>query len=146
MTTIKLYAYWPGEAAAGIRSGSEVITISLEHGPFEPEDVEAFQQTVREMYDCATVLTQAEQDKLEAQDREREAAMQEPETFLYIPYLRPVSFCTIPKELVWDYVEAPDITVAMRRGLPISEHRFGVISTDRQLTKEECEHYGMQPV
>ena len=72
----------------------------------------------------------------------------EPIEYLYRPRLRPVSFCTLPKDVKWDYVEAPaaDPIIATRRGLPLSRHSYGIITLDRQLTKEEQDRYGMEIV
>ena len=61
----------------------------------------------------------------------------EPIEYLYRPTLRPPSFCTVPEG--WDYVEMPsDLAyAALRRGLPVSSNRFGIIAYTRRLTKEE---------
>lgn len=64
---------------------------------------------------------------------------------LYKPLWRPVTFATIPRGLAWDYVEAPDANVAVRRGLPLSKHLFGIIKTNRLLTTEEQNDYGFEP-
>jgi hypothetical protein len=52
---------------------------------------------------------------------------------------RPASFCTLPRGLKWDYVEAP--ANVNRPDLPRSRHPFGVIRTERPLTKDECETF-----
>lgn len=66
--------------------------------------------------------------------------------FLYRPYLRPVGFATLPRDVKWDYVEAPadQPLIAVRRGIPLSTNRHGIISLDRQLTASEREQYGME--
>jgi hypothetical protein len=66
--------------------------------------------------------------------------------WLYQPTLRPASFCTLPPGLEWDFVEAPanDAAIAVRRGLPLSRHMFGIIATTRRLTTEERERYGLR--
>ena len=63
----------------------------------------------------------------------------------YRPLLRPASFCTLPKGLVWDYVEVPAnrADIAAKRGLPVSKHPHGIISTDRSLTAEERERFDL---
>ena len=70
----------------------------------------------------------------------------QPIEYLYRPTLRPASFCTLPKGLNWDYIEAPaiDPLIAQRRGIPLSTQRFGIIATDRQLTKEEREDFSLE--
>jgi hypothetical protein len=69
-----------------------------------------------------------------------------PQIHLYRPLLRPASFCTLPKGLVWDYVEAPANRpdIAAKRGLPISKHAHGIISTDRALTAEEQTNFDLE--
>lgn len=64
--------------------------------------------------------------------------------YLYRPLLRPPGFATLPG-IEWDYVEAPacDATIAVRCGLPLSWHRFGIIATTRRLTDEERERFGL---
>ncbi len=64
----------------------------------------------------------------------------------YKPTLRPVNFATLPQGVEWDYVEAPagQVMTAQRRGIPLSQHPFGIITLNRALTKEECERYGME--
>jgi hypothetical protein len=55
---------------------------------------------------------------------------------------RPAGFATLPGNLRWDYVEAPQIFgLCGRRDLPPSRHTFGVIETDRPLTAEEMETF-----
>jgi hypothetical protein len=61
----------------------------------------------------------------------------------YRSTLRPVSFATLPADLRWDYVEAP--ANVDRRDIPRSEHRYGVISTDRPLTADEMYHFDLIP-
>jgi hypothetical protein len=63
--------------------------------------------------------------------------------YLYRPMLRPASFCTLPRGVEWDYVEAPAISpdIARRRGLPLSVWTHGIISTNRELTREERENF-----
>ena len=64
----------------------------------------------------------------------------------YIPQLRPPSFCTLPAGLNWDFVELPgDSSFAwIKRDLPRSVHRYGVISTDRPLTAEELDRFSLR--
>ena len=66
--------------------------------------------------------------------------------YIYRPLYRPVSFCTLPKDVKWDYLEAPATNpmIAERRGIPLSRQPYGIIAIDRQLTKEELDHYGME--
>lgn len=68
---------------------------------------------------------------------------------LYTPTLRPAGFQTLPPGLKWDYVEAPNAaflaSIHMRRPeLPLSQHFFGVISTERPLIQEELEAYELR--
>jgi len=69
-----------------------------------------------------------------------------PIEYLYRPTLRPASFCTVPEG--WDYVEAPasEPDIAMRRGIPLSKSRYGIIAYNRRLTKEERLHYSLEIV
>jgi hypothetical protein len=62
----------------------------------------------------------------------------------YRPTLRPASSATLPDGLDWSFVEAPDYV--NRPDLPRSRHRYGVISTDRKLTADECDRFGLLPV
>ncbi|MGZ5078632.1 MAG: hypothetical protein ACXWHZ_03695 [Usitatibacter sp.] len=69
-------------------------------------------------------------------------------THRYICLLRPPSSFTLPPGLVWDYAELPpDLarTAHVRRDLPVSQHRHGVIETVRPLTPEECERFDLTP-
>jgi hypothetical protein len=70
--------------------------------------------------------------------------------YRYVMLLRPASSCTLPAGLKWDYAEVPREAahwLAPRRPeLPISKHPHGVISTERALTREECERFDLQPV
>ena len=78
--------------------------------------------------------------------QEGKAMKLEPIEYLYRPMLRPASFCTVPEG--WDYVEAPanEPEIAMRRGMPLSKSRYGIIAYQRRLTKEERLHYGLEIV
>lgn len=60
---------------------------------------------------------------------------------LYRMRYRPASLSTLPRGLEWVYVEAPPDLAVRRPDLPVSKHRFGVISTVRSLTAEEMESY-----
>jgi hypothetical protein len=64
---------------------------------------------------------------------------------IYRPFHRPASSCTLPRGLSWEYVEAPADIAARRPDLPKSEHRFGIIKTERPLTVEEQEHFSLEP-
>jgi hypothetical protein len=64
---------------------------------------------------------------------------------VYRPTLRPASFCTLPQGVKWDYVEVP-LSISGRPDLPISVHRYGVIKTDRALTKDEMQHFDLVEV
>lgn len=68
------------------------------------------------------------------------------EKFLYRPIYRPAHFAALPKGIKWDYVEAPksEPMIAVRRGLPLSRHQFGVIEIDRQLTQDELKTYELE--
>jgi hypothetical protein len=67
-----------------------------------------------------------------------------PIEYLYRPLYRPASNFTVPEG--WDYVEAPanEPMIAQRRGLPLSTQPFGIIGYNRRLTREECEHFGLE--
>lgn len=64
---------------------------------------------------------------------------------LYRPLLRPAGFATLPRGLVWEYVEAPAY-VTQRPDLPRSTHLHGVIATDRPLTPDEIERFDLLPL
>jgi hypothetical protein len=65
----------------------------------------------------------------------------------YRPRLRPAYGGGVPSGVRWDYVEAPDEHIAVRRpDLPVSRHRYGVICTERELTAEECTHFDLVAV
>ena len=66
----------------------------------------------------------------------------------YRPLYRPAHFSAMPKGVAWDYVEAPasDPMIAIRRKLPLSRHPYGIISTERALTREELEQYELAVV
>ena len=56
MTTLKFVAWWNGEPAAGIRSGSEQITIQFKYGVPVDEDMVAYwRDTVAQYFDGAVV-------------------------------------------------------------------------------------------
>lgn len=62
---------------------------------------------------------------------------------------RPASTFTLPRGLRWDYVETPknDTGIQQRRGeLPVSQHPFGVIETDRPLTTDELASFEVEEV
>ena len=58
--------------------------------------------------------------------------------------LRPASTVTVPRGLVWEFVEMPPDIAHQRLDLPRSAHRFGVIATARALTAEELERYDIE--
>ena len=65
----------------------------------------------------------------------------------YIPLLRPASFSTLPAGVTWEYVEAPAMAgLANRPDLPTSKHRYGMIETSRQLTRQERAHFDLREV
>lgn len=63
----------------------------------------------------------------------------------YKTLLRPASTFTLPRGVRWEFVEAPFEGVN-RPDLPRSQHRYGVISTDRPLTQEEQSHFDIVAV
>lgn len=69
-----------------------------------------------------------------------------PIEYLYRPMYRPAHFAAMPKGVKWDYVEAPacDPMIAVRRGLPLSKHQYGIIATDRRLTEEERRDFELE--
>lgn len=56
---------------------------------------------------------------------------------LYRPLYRPPGFATLPPGIAWDYVEVPSSLAFYRPELPVSRYIYGIIKTDRQLTKSE---------
>jgi hypothetical protein len=62
---------------------------------------------------------------------------------VYRPELRPVSFATMPAGVKWEFIEAPWDLAHVRADLPRSSNRHGLISTDRPLTDEEREQFGL---
>ena len=66
--------------------------------------------------------------------------------YLYRPIYRPAHGTCFPKDLTWDYVEAPSLEpmIAVRRGLPLSRHAHGIIATSRRLSERERAEYGME--
>ncbi|MDA8350110.1 MAG: hypothetical protein M0038_15150 [Pseudomonadota bacterium] len=69
-----------------------------------------------------------------------------PARYLYRPLLRPAGFATMPAGLKWDYAEVPREIAHLRRNLPVSRHRYGVIACDRELTENECRHFDLEQV
>src|SRR3990167_5881790 len=65
--------------------------------------------------------------------------------YLYRPTLRPASSFTLPHGLRWEYVQAPWEGVS-RPDLPRADTRYGVISTDRQLTADERQQFDLQSI
>lgn len=65
--------------------------------------------------------------------------------YQYRPTMRPASFATLPG-IEWDYIEAPadEPLVACRRNLPLSQHRYGIIATTRQLNADERDRFGLE--
>jgi hypothetical protein len=66
----------------------------------------------------------------------------------YRTTLRPVPFGGIPQGVAWHYVEAPrdvcGLHVAGVQGIPVSQHLYGVIETDRPLTESEMRHFDIE--
>ena len=70
-------------------------------------------------------------------------------THRYRLLYRPPSFATLPRGLQWDFAELPTdnhYLATKRPDVPVSEHRFGVIKTDRELTPEELAAFELEPV
>ena len=65
---------------------------------------------------------------------------------IYRPLLRPASFCTLPRGVVWSYVQAPWDLAHIRTDIPRGETRHGLIQTDRALTPDECEQFELKRV
>lgn len=63
----------------------------------------------------------------------------------YTMRYRPAGFATLPPGIQWDYVAMPsrsDQFLPFRRDLPAEpRHPFGVIRTNRPLTKDEMKIY-----
>jgi len=66
--------------------------------------------------------------------------------FLYRPTLRPASFCTLPRNLKWEYAEAPHQGAHLRQDIPRSIHTFGVIKTEARISAEDCETFDLKPL
>jgi hypothetical protein len=58
---------------------------------------------------------------------------------LYAPQYRPPGYATVPAG--WELVENPKLTPFKRPDLPRSNHNFGVIAYERELTAEEIKSY-----
>lgn len=70
-----------------------------------------------------------------------------PPTNLYRTTIRPAHGGGVPAGLRWEYIEAPAMHGLVNRpDLPVSQHRYGVIRTERPLTVEEREHFDILPV
>ena len=59
----------------------------------------------------------------------------------YRTTLRPAGFGGVPEGVSWRYLEWPSMMGFGRADIPTSRHRYGVIETDRPLTKAEMEHF-----
>ncbi len=64
----------------------------------------------------------------------------------YRTTLRPPAFGGLPEGVSWKYVEAPPNGAKYSDKLPVSEHLYGVIETDRPLTFAELDHYDIERV
>lgn len=62
----------------------------------------------------------------------------------YRPMIRPASFCTLPRGVKWEFVEAPWDIAHVRTDIPRCETRHGLIATDRPLTADECEQFSLK--
>lgn len=82
--------------------------------------------------------------KLESERNQRNE--QTGQAFRYTSLYRPPSFATVPKG--WTIVERPKDTqyFEKRPDLPISEHTWGVIQYQRELTKEEIRDFELRRV
>lgn len=78
----------------------------------------------------------------------KEQTQLDPIEYLYRPMYRDAYVSAFPKDVTWDYVEAPasNPMIAIRRNLPLSRHPFGIIATNRPLTPQEREEFQMQIV
>lgn len=63
-------------------------------------------------------------------------------TLLY----RPPSTFTLPRGIGWSLVERPTVGHYNRPDLPLSQHPFGVVTFDREVTPEEIEQFELQQV
>ena len=68
----------------------------------------------------------------------------------YTMRYRPAGFVTLPPGIKWDYVAMPsrsDLFIPFRRDLPAEpRHPFGVIRTNRPLTRDEMKIYEVEVV
>ena len=46
---------WDGEMAAGIRAGSEIVTIGFQYGPVDDEAIEYFASVIADYFEGAMV-------------------------------------------------------------------------------------------
>jgi hypothetical protein len=69
MVTLKFYVSWNGEPGAGIRSGSEDVSITFSHtDSVDSDTVEFFRESLREYYDGAEMVLTP--DEVASMDRE----------------------------------------------------------------------------
>lgn len=64
----------------------------------------------------------------------------------YRPLCRPESTWTLPSGLRWDFAENPAAFPINRPELPRSRFAYGVIETDRPLTKDEVAQFELEEV
>ena len=64
----------------------------------------------------------------------------------YKMLLRPASFCTLPRGVKWDYVQAPWSLAHRRLDIPRASNEHGIISTDRRLTEQERADFDLEVV
>lgn len=59
--TLKLYAEWPGEPAAGLRGGSEEVTITFAYSDaLLEEEIDLYKSALAQQFDRARVMTESE--------------------------------------------------------------------------------------
>ncbi len=70
----------------------------------------------------------------------------QPIDYRYRPLYRPAHFAGLP--VGWKYVEAPacEPLIGSRLGIPVSNHTFGIIAYNRELTGEEKERFQLEAV
>lgn len=65
----------------------------------------------------------------------------------YRTTLRPAGFGGLPQGVGWRYIEMPASEMSIRFvGMPVSRHLYGVIETDRALTRQEMAHFDIVEV
>ena len=98
---------------------------------------------MRTMY---SILKEASLTKIEDARKKRVKGEVMAEKNMYEPKLRPAYYGGMPPGVKWEYVAAPWDLAGRRSDLPRAKNRYGVVKTERPLTKKEYEHFDLSPV